>query len=276
MNPPEMPAAGSTPDWFDAVHAGEFPAAWEAILQQHLPVFRLLPEADRSELRSYIRWFLASKVFEGGGGMVITDEIRVLIAAQACLLLLHRETPCYQHLRLIRVYPGAELAVSSAETIGGESWESGVVLLTWDSVRYGAANPFDGDNLVLHEFAHQLDYEEGQTDGTPLLARGMAPAEKMGAYIAWAKMLSEEYEQFRRSLDRGDKTVMDSYGATDQAEFFAVATECFFEKPKQLVKKHPALYEALKQFYKQDPAAWLVSHPPTIQQGDANVNWSTA
>ena len=135
------------------------------MLQQRFPMYRFLSESDRHELRSYIRWFVGSKQFEGCAGLVITDEIRVLVAAQACLLLLHRETPCYERLRLIRVYPGTDFPLSSTDTASGESWQNGVVLLAWDSVRGGAANPFDGDNVVLHEFAHQLDQEDGQADG---------------------------------------------------------------------------------------------------------------
>ena len=219
-------------------------------------MYRLLSESDRRELRSYIHWFVASKEFEGCAGLVLTDEIRVLVAAQACLLLLHRDTPCYERLRLIRVYPGTHFAQSSIETALGESWDHGVVLLAWDAVRRGAADPFDGDNLVLHEFAHQLDQEDGKTGGTPLLGRGMAPAEQVGLYTSWARMLSKEYEEFRRSIEKGSETVMDSYGGSNKVEFFAVATECFFEKPKQLAKKHPDLYAALKQFYRQDPATW--------------------
>lgn len=248
-------------NWLEDLRASEFPALWEEILQQRLPVCRFLSESDRRELRSYIRWFVGSKQFEGCAGLVITDEIRVTVAAQACLLLLHRETPCYERLHSIRVYPGNYFAQSSTRAAAGESWQNGVVMLAWDSVRGGAANPFDGDNVVLHEFAHQLDQEDGQADGTPLLGRGMAPAEQAGVYTSWARMLSREYEELRREIETGGKTVMDSYGGHDPAEFFAVATECFFEKPKQLCKRHPDLYAALKGFYRQDPAAWSFDPP---------------
>jgi Mlc titration factor MtfA (ptsG expression regulator) len=244
--------------WHDTFGALEFPASWEQILQQRVALYRFLSESDRRELRSYIRWFLASKEFEGCAGLAITDEIRVTVAAQACLLLLHRETPCYERLRLIRVYPGNYFAQNSREGASGESWQHGVVLLAWDAVRSGAVNPFDGNNVVLHEFAHKLDEEDGQSDGTPLLGRGSARAEEAGMYTAWARMLSQEYEEFRLSVEKDCKPVMDSYGLRNLAEFFAVATECFFEKPKQLCKRHPELYAALKQFYKQDPGMWLV------------------
>lgn len=247
--------------WSDILASTEFPPAWEQILQQRFPAYRFLSEPDCHELRSYIRWFTASKEFEGCAGLTITDEIRVLIAAQACLLLLHRQTPCYEHLRLIRVYPGTAFPQSSTEHALGESWQHGLILLAWDSVRGGAANPFDGANVVLHEFAHQLDDEDGQADGTPRLDRGLPPAQGAGLYTAWAKILAQEFEELRRNIEVGSKTVMDAYGATNPIEFFAVATECFFEKPKQLSKRHPDLYAALKQFYNQDPATWNCAVP---------------
>lgn len=243
--------------WSEILAAAEFPAQWEEILQQRVRFYRFLGQEDRRELRSYIRWFIVSKQFEACEGLVITDEIRVTVAAQACLLLLHRETPCYERLWLIRIYPGEQFAVASQKSLSGECWQQGIILLAWDSVRAGAANPFDGNNLVLHEFAHQLDYEDGESDGTPLLNRGMTSTDAVGAYASWARMLSKEYDDFRLDIERGIKTVMDPYGSTDPAEFFAVATECFFEKPIQVRKKHPVLYAALKEFYKQDPAAWV-------------------
>jgi len=241
-------------DWSEILNANEFPVAWEIILQQRVPIYLSLLEPDRSELRSYIQWFIGAKRFEGCAGLVVTDEIRVTVAAQACLLLLHRDTPCYERLRSIHVYPGTSLAPGSS--VSGESWQLGIVVLTWDSVRRGAADPFDGDNLVLHEFAHQLDQEDGQSDGIPLLERGRASAERFGLYTSWARILSAEFEALKRRSKHGRKSVMDSYGSQNPAEFFAVATECFFEKPRQLAKKHAELYAELKQFYRQDPATW--------------------
>ena len=243
-------------NWFDTLDTNKFPTHWEEILRDRVPIYQLLSEPDRRELKSYIRWFIGTKEFEGCAGLTITDEIRVTVAAHACLLLLHRETPCYERLRIIRIYPGTHFQQSSSKICLGESWEHGVVALAWDSVRCGAANPYDGENVALHEFAHQLDQEDGQMDGTPRLGRGMVPAEQLGLYTSWAKMLSTEYADFRHSLEQQGETVMNSYGGTDPIEFFAVATECFFEKPKQLRNKHPELYAALKDFYKQDPATW--------------------
>ena len=130
----------------------------------------------------------------------------------------------------------------------GESWARDVVVLAWDSVLSGAADVHDGHNVVLHEFAHQLDQEDGQGDGVPVL-----PQRSM--YVAWARVLGHDFDQLVRDAGRGHRALLDRYGATNPAEFFAVVTETFFEKPRQLRAKYPALYLQLQQFYRQDPAA---------------------
>ena len=239
------------------LRAAPFPPEWEQILRKNVPLYGRLPEADRRELHGHIHVFLAEKHFEGCGGLALTDEIRVTIAAQACLLLLHRDADYYRRLITILVYPHAYVA-RSVEPIGGgvvlegevcrlgEAWKDGVVVLSWDDVRAGASDIHDGHNVVLHEFAHQLDQEDGAADGAPILDR-------RSQYVAWARVLGSEYEQLRRASRSGKESVLDQYGATNPAEFFAVATECFFEKPAQMRKKHPELYEELKAYYRQDP-----------------------
>jgi MtfA peptidase len=240
-----------------------FPPAWLAIIEKNIPIYDRLPEADQQELRAHVQVFLAEKSFEGCGGLELTDEIRVTIATQACLLILHRETDYYPRLITILVYPHAYLA-KGTESIGGgvvlesetarlgEAWKDGVVVLSWDDVRQGASDIHDGHNVVLHEFAHQLDQQDGSADGAPIL-------EHRSQYVTWARVLSEDYKQLRRDTERGRTDVLDEYGATNPAEFFAVATECFFEKPVQLRKKHPQLFEQLKAYYRQDPASLMSS-----------------
>ncbi len=232
-----------------------FPPEWGAIVERNVPYYNLLSEADRQELHGHIHVFLAEKHFEGCAGLTMTDEIRLTIAAQACLLLLHRqeESDDFNRLITILVYPSAYVA-HSVERIGpgavlegestrlGEASLDGVVVLSWDDVQSGARGLNDGHNVVLHEFAHQLDDEDGAPDGTPRLPNH-------GRYLTWARVMSEEYNRLRQ----GKKSVIDDYGAINPAEFFAVATECFFEKPGPLRRKHPALYEELKAFYRQDP-----------------------
>jgi Mlc titration factor MtfA (ptsG expression regulator) len=234
-----------------------FPEEWEAILERNVPLYQRLSEADRSELKGHIRVFLAEKRFEGAGGLTITDEIRVTIAAQACVLLLHRATNYYPGLYTIIVYPGAYVAARTVrEPMGivtertdtrlGESSPRGAVVLSWDAVEAAASDVGDCRNVVLHEFAHQLDAEDGSVEGAPALP-------DRSRYVAWARILGRDYERLRHDAALGRQTVLDRYGATNPAEFFAVTTECFFTRPELLKARHPELYDELRQYYQQDP-----------------------
>jgi len=235
------------------------PPSWRPTLIRNLPVFSRLPPADQAELLSHVQVFLAEKRFEGCGGLELTDEIRLTIAAQACLLLLHRETDYYPQLSTILVYPSTYLAYGEWH-VEGPIWEEGgeyrlghtgrglgVIVLAWDAARRGASPPSDGQNVVLHEFAHQLDFEDYATDGAPALAT-------RAEYLAWARVMSSEFEALRAADEAGTPTVLDTYGATNPAEFFAVATEAFFERPSLLRARHPELYAELGRFFRQDPA----------------------
>jgi MtfA peptidase len=239
------------------------PPRWRTILEQNLPIFTRLSPADQAELLGHTQVFLAEKHFEGAGGLELTEEIRVTIAGQACLLLLHRETDYYPELISIIVYPSGYTAREDRH-IGGGIWEEGdeerlghtgqrlsALVLAWDAVRHGAAAPTDGENLVLHEFAHQLDFENKSSDGTPAL-------DTRADYLAWGRVMSAEFNALRRASDAGEATLLDDYGATNPAEFFAVITEAFFERPRALRKKHPRMYEQLQRFYKQDPTTYSV------------------
>lgn len=245
----------------------EFPDAWREILRGDFPLYHILPEQDRAELEKLIQVFIAEKSFEGCGGSEITDEIRITIAAQACLLLLHRETDIYSELKSILVYPSSYRAKTTEHSATGivnekdshrlgESWGHGTVVLAWDSVERGVVNIHDGQNVVLHEFAHQLDQEDGVADGRPELKSEGSFSERRARYLVWARVLSAEYQNLCAKAEGGRKSVLDHYGATNPAEFFAVASECFFEKPLQMQRKHPELYEEFMKFYRQDPASW--------------------
>ena len=236
-----------------------FSQKWITVLDKNLPPYRKLSLSQRQQLHDYIRIFISEKSFEGCGGLALTDEIRVTIAAQACMLLLNRKVECYPKLYSILVYPSTYVAGARDSLRGeweeesvrlGESWQSGAVVLAWDNVRNGAANFKDGHNVTMHEFAHQLDQEDGAGDGTPILGT-------RSAYSAWAHVFSKEYELLQRKTARGRKSVMYEYGATNPAEFFAVATETFFEKPRQFKKKHPELFNELQDFYKVNPLEWI-------------------
>ncbi len=239
------------------------PESHQRIIASNVPYVARLPLADQRELEGLVQIFLDEKPFEGLGGLDIDDEIRVTVAAQACLLLLHRETDMYPNLDAILVYPTAYRVKTKRVEGGvvmeddgvrlGESWTRGTVVLAWDSVKRGAANMYDGHNLVLHEFAHQLDSEDGAMDGAPDLGAS-------SRYTAWAQILGDEYQELVDRLHSGRSSDIDAYGATNPQEFFAVVTEMFFEKPLLMKKRHPALYGELSEFYAQDPAA--VSQAP--------------
>jgi MtfA peptidase len=244
-----------------------FPPDCTRILEERFPLYARLPEEDRKELQGHVQVFLAEKKFEGCGGLEINDEMKVCIAAQACVLLLHRATDYYPGLRSILVYPstyvvkttrhaGAGVVEERHDSRLGEAWHSGAVVLAWDAVHHGTANPDDGHNVVFHEFAHQLDFEDGKPDGTPVLASEDRWFRWKSRYRVWARVLSSESEHLRANVEAGEKSVLDDYGATNPAEFFAVATETFFERPFALKQRHPALYEELRAFYRQDPTRW--------------------
>src|SRR5436190_17536714 len=223
-----------------------FPAEWQRIIERNVSTFSRLSPEDQHELLGHTQVLLAEKHFEGCGGLELTDEIRVTIAAQACLLLLHRETDYYPELTSILVYPSAYIAHED-RYLGDNIWEQGEdgrlghtgrrmgsLVLAWDEVKRGAADPADGRNLVLHEFAHQLDFEDSQADGAPALSTRRE-------YLAWARVMSREFEALQRADEAGTSTLLDTYGATNPAEFFAVTTEAFFERPRALRAKQPEM-----------------------------------
>ncbi len=239
-----------------------FPKEWEETLLRNVVLYRHLPAVLQKQLHDDVRIFLSEKRFEALGGLEMSDEIMVTIAGQACLLLLNRENRDFPGLVSILVYPDAYIVEETRPVGGGvyaegpsvrlgESWGRGSVVLAWDNVKQGGLNTEDGHNVVLHEFAHQLDQEDGVADGAPILG-------EKSSYAVWARIMSEEFELLRLASEHHRKYVFDEYGATSPAEFFAVATETFFEKPLQLSKKSPDLYAELREFYNVDPVEWLL------------------
>ena len=242
----------------DALIAQPFPQEWKDILERNVGYVGRLSLDDRERLCGLVQIFLDQVRFEGCGGLEITDEIRVTIAAQACILLLHRDHDEFADLEVVLVYPRAYKAPARARAHGivpdepevrlGESWSRGEVILAWDHVKRGTVNANDGQNVVLHEFAHQLDAEGGPVDGAPVL-------ESRADYANWARVFGREFNELSEKLGAGKYVDIDPYGATNPPEFFAVVTEMFFEKPQALRKRHPELYSELASFYRQDPAA---------------------
>jgi Mlc titration factor MtfA (ptsG expression regulator) len=238
-----------------------FPAHWRGILQQRVPYFRRLPADLQLQLKKHIQVFIAEKPFIGCAGLVVTDEMRVTIAAQACLLILNRGTPhYYPNLRQILLYPGAFLVnkvhtdgigvlQEQRQVLSGESWSQGQVILSWEDAVEGADVSDDGQNVVIHEFAHQLDQENGPANGAPSLAPGQSRKE-------WARVLAAEFDTLQTRALRHEGSLFSHYGATNPAEFFAVASEVFFEQPVRMAEEHPALYQQLSLFYRLNPLSW--------------------
>ena len=229
-----------------------------AVLSRNVGLYSRLPEELRIRLEGRIQEFRATKKFEGRGGLELTDEMELTIAATAGILLLGRpDDATYPGLSSVIVYPHAfqgkgHRDQSDGSTVRlGESWRIGAVVLSWDDTLGGAHDPEDAHNVVLHEFAHQLDQQDGTADGTPNLGRRPA------RYATWGRVLGKEFLELRQALSEGRETWLNAYGATNEAEFFAVATEFFFEKPKQMKQREPELYAELEGFYGLDPASWI-------------------
>ena len=243
------------------IQAEPFPARWDLIMARRIPYYRKMPYELQEKLRDLVQVFLADKTFYGCAGQEIDDEVRITIASQACILVLNQGRVPFPELESILVYPSTFVATRevanehglvSTDHIAllGESWSQGKVILAWDNVEKGVLNLDDGKNVVLHEFAHQLDHESGATNGAPLLPTG-------GAYRSWAHVFTEEFAELQEDAEHGRHSLMDKYGAVNPAEFFAVATETFFERPEQMARHHAELFNELRKFYRLDPRDWL-------------------
>lgn len=235
------------------------PSHFLSILERNAGIYAQLPEDCKSELQGLINIFLDEKQFIGCDGLEVSDEMRVTVAGLACILLLNRQTTYFAGFSTVMMYPDAyvatevvfdgQLEVRRKVVRAGESWHRGPVVLSWKDVLRGAANVGDGYNVVLHEFAHKLDEENNGTNGLPVLT-------ERGQYGEWALVLGREYESLESRAAHGKNKVLHAYGLTSPPEFFAVATESFFEKSVAMKKKLPDLYEQLRLFYCLDPAAW--------------------
>lgn len=236
------------------------PPLWRAYLEKALPIYPRLSADERLRLQGHLQVFLAEKQFIGCQGLQITEEMRVTIAAVACLLLLNERGTYFPRLKSILVYPrgyvveqaiaqGPHLIEERQEARLGESWTQDQVILSWEEIQADWSRWRDGHNLILHEFAHQLDQEDGSGEGVPILPQRQD-------YAAWRQVFAREYQQFQVAVQRQQATVLDPYGATHPAEFFAVATEAFFEQPSRLRQRHPAIYQQLQRYYQLDPEQW--------------------
>lgn len=237
-------------------------SAWTDALERNVAAWASLDASEQEHLQQLVQVFVAEKHWEGAGGLELSDEHKVTIAGQACLLVLAIPHDLYRRVESIVVYPAAMKApprppgmfeVSSsvpdrALPLLGQAFVRGPVLLSWEAVRRGARNAHDGHNVVMHEFAHKLDMLSGHADGVP-------PLEDDELYARWIQVFQEEWDALHEDQAKGRKTFLDGYAGTNPAEFFAVVTEHFFEQGRTMQRKHPELYDVLQAFYRQNTAS---------------------
>ncbi len=235
------------------------PAQRVSILERNVAQYSRLPEPLRAQLHALINVFLDEMRFVGCAGLEVSETMRVTIAGNACLLLLNHPRGHFEGFRSILVYPDTfvapleeidgEVVTLSDEARAGESWQGGPVVLSWADIEDGLEHPGEGYNVVIHEFAHKLDEENDLADGLPSLRE---PAD----YERWSAVLGREFAALDERSMHGHAHLLDEYGAESPAEFFAVATEAFFECGQQLKNALPDLYRELRVLYGVDPAAW--------------------
>ena len=238
--------------------AAPFPEAWRAVLARNVKVYALLDAEEQQRLRDLVQVFIDEKHWEGCGGLELDDEMRVTIAGSACLLILGRDRDLMKEVESILVYPsavllpaqergmfdGRPLVEDGPTPVLGVAHGGGPVVLAWDAVLQGARNARDGRNLVMHEIAHKIDFLDGDADGTP-------PLESAAARREWARVCEAAF----LAHTRGAADLLSDYATTNEAEFFAVATEMFFERPWAMAREQPELYAVLRAFYNLDLAA---------------------
>jgi MtfA peptidase len=235
---------------------------WRQIIDKNVAVYARLSLEQQQRLVQAVKVMAAERSFVGCQGLEITDVVKVTIAAQAALLLLGEESYYFDRVPTIFVYPRYQLAravhdlthahlVQEDVPIDGQALEQGEIRLAWNEVQYGASDPADGENVVLHEFAHHLDSLDGEMGGTPPL-----PSRREHQWVA---VFERELAAIRRDQDRGIETFLQEEAAESRAELFAYSTECFFEQPHELEEYHPELFGCLLSFYKTDPREWFAS-----------------
>ena len=230
----------------DRLSRRDLPPTWTDHLDTRVPFYRDLDGPLRLRFLDFLKIFVWEKPWIGANGMTVTEEVKVVIAAAAVRLVLHLDMTEYDRLTEIIVYPSPYQHPDNDSAVLGEAHAWGTVILSWDSVLHGLANSGDGHDTATHEFAHVLDRKDGTFDGTPALRA-------REHYRPWAAVMSRHFLKLR-ARGRAQRRVMRDYGATNEAEFFAVATESFFEKPRQMRQRTPDLYAELVRFYGFDPA----------------------
>jgi hypothetical protein len=250
------------------VLATSFPSEWGRHIQNNIQYYHHLNNEEKKRLQDLIQIFIAEKHWLGCNNLELTDEIRVMIAAHACLMILALPNDYFRNVNSIYVYPTKIISpespigifevptspVKGPMPILGEAHHSGPVILVWDAVKRETRHPEHGHNVVYHEFAHKLDMLDDSADGTPPLT---TPEE----YQRWIEVCSKEYLEVCDKVEHGQPIFFDSYAATNESEFFAVVTEHFFCEPENMKHHHPKLYQVLQDFYRQDPAEKVITNP---------------
>jgi Mlc titration factor MtfA (ptsG expression regulator) len=246
--------------WLERSRLAE--AEWRATVA-NLRVLAGLVPAELERLRDLATLFLAEKALEPAGELELTPEMGPLIAAQACLPILNLGLDCYREWSAVILYPEGFLAHheytdanglvhSVHRPLIGEAWERGPVILSWADIVETLDQP--GLNVVIHEMAHKLDMLTGAVNGLPPLHRGMTVED-------WSRAFTAAYDHLCRQADRSRPTALDPYATDSPAEFFAVASEAFFETPDVIADAYPEVYQQLRAYYRQDPLARRVSVP---------------
>jgi Mlc titration factor MtfA (ptsG expression regulator) len=254
-----------------------FPSAWEETIRRNVAHYCMLDDAERTHLRALIQVFIAEKNWEGAGGLELDDEIRVTISAQACMLILNLPHNFYENVQSIIVYPSTvvpprrklgsfEITTAPVDVqrpILGQAFLQGPVIVIWDAALHGGRHPELGHNVIYHEFAHKLDMLDGAADGTP-------PLRDRAEYRDWIRICSREYERLRHDAAMGQESFLNAYAATSTAEFFAVATEQFFDRPRLMIAQAPDLYRVLSEYYRQNPAERVTRRECTEGSGNGS------
>jgi hypothetical protein len=237
------------------IQQGAWPPRWTEHLFHNARLCRLLDDAHMTLLQQRTQVLVAEKHWEAVDGLTLTEEVQVTIAGQAALMLLGTDDFYFDNVSTIVVFPESfERDVRSGYLTerrhhAGEAWHGGPVILSWQDVLAGGRNPHDGHNLILHEFAHTLDGIDGEMGGNVIF-------EDQATMQRWAEVSQREFQALQNAAKLSQRTLLDHYGATNLAEFFAVASETFFELPQKLQSHHTELFELLMTYYRVDPRCW--------------------
>lgn len=238
---------------------------WIETLQNRLWQYRHLSSPQRQKLHGWIRIFIHERHWEGCDGLKLTEQVKLLVAAQAGLLVLGHDNWYFDRTPSILIYPeeytvrdvprstGGGFTIVGDEDRSGEAWYRGPIVLSLPGILSGAGSPNHGHNLVIHEFAHHLDMiDDPFADGKPPIADPQLSE-------LWDRVVSREFQRLRRQCNAGLRPLLNCYGASSEAEFFCVASETFFQLPLQMAEYLPDLYDVFSKFYRLDPQDWVVA-----------------